>query len=199
MLDEKQRRALFDAIMIIAVEGKWLGCQLLDIAKEANLEVGFVESTFSNKIDILRAYAESIDQEVASRVSQDFLDPALPLHDRLLEILLVRFDILKRHKAGIRVLAQLMKKDPRLLFYGAPALYRSMHASLEFIGISSVGVCRVVQTKGLTLVFLSGFATWLDDETPDSSVTMRKLDHRLRQVGTLAHTFSMPLQGTTKG
>lgn len=140
---------------------------------------------FRDKRAVLSAFAHAIDVAVRSGIDDDARDPAFPVRERLLEVLMLRFDAMRPYRAGLGRVLRALPSDPQSALGGLPVLRAAMRDSLTAVGIEPRGICGALQVKGLCLVFLAGLRVWLDDDGDDLSATMRELDTRLRQAGDL--------------
>jgi AcrR family transcriptional regulator len=181
---------IIDAAMTLAATVGWDKCTLLDIAAEAEVEVSELARDLGGKTGILRALAARIDTTALSNMNLGD-EPDIPIRERLLEMLMQRFDTMAPYKAGIASVIRSVPANPCLALEGAPALARSMRETLASAGISTRGAFGLIRVKALTLIFLDVLRVWVDDENPDLSTTIRRLDERLSQAETLALAFGI--------
>lgn len=177
--------------MGIAAAGDWARCRLIDIAAAAGLTLGTLPSGYRNKTDVLRVLAKRLDAEVLAAVEGSADDPDIPVRERLLEVLMQRFDAMAPYKAGITGVLRTMPLSPGTMQHGVPALARSMKATLDIVKIPSGGISGALRAKGLAVVFLDGLRVWIGDDSPDLSATMRRLDERLRQAEGIALSLGL--------
>lgn len=191
MIDENSQQVVFQSAMTIAAAGRWAHCRLSEIADNAGVDAEFLERTYGDKAGLLRAFAGFIDSQVLSDAGPDLADPAVSTRERLLEILMLRFDALEPYKQGVARLLRSLPGDPRRAGQGAVALDQSMRAALDAVGVSSAGLCGRIRAQGLTAVFLAGLATWVGDDSPDLAATQRVLDARLKQAESVARSLGL--------
>jgi AcrR family transcriptional regulator len=153
-------------------------------------------SAFAGKAAVLDALARRIDETVRTSVDEDARDPAFPMRERLLEVLMSRFDAMRPFKPGIAAVLAGLPTDPSTAVGGLPLLRSAMRDTLAQVGGGPDGLAGELRAKGLAGVFLLGLRIWLDDDSPDLSATMRELDRRLRTAEQWAITLGL---GRTPG
>ena len=184
-------QAMMQATMDIAAAGDWASCRLVDIAAAAGLTPGALPARYRNKTDVLRALADRLDAEVLAAVDGNPDDPDIPVRERLLEVLMQRFDAMAPCKAGITGVLRAISLSPSTMRHGVPALARSMKVTLDMANIPSGGISGTFRAKGLAVVFLDGLRVWIGDDSPDLSATMRRLDERLKQAERIAVSLGL--------
>lgn len=178
-------KAIITVAMDLAASKGWDKCSLSDIALAAGVDVVTLGRVHANKVAILRALATHIDAETLAGMDPEE-EPDIPVRERLLEMLMLRFDAMAPFKAGIASVARSAIGNPRLVLEGGAALARAMRVTLSAAGISTSGPVGVIRIKAMALIFLDAFRVWTDDASPDLSQTMRRLDERLSQAESLA-------------
>ena len=194
--DQDLRGAIIQAAMDIAADGGWRRADMASIAEAAGLDNETVTRNFRSKIAILEGLARRVDGEVDEQADADLKDPAIPVRERLFEVLMLRFDALRPYQSGIRALVKALAADPCMALAGGPSLARSMTASVRAVGLETRSPFGLLRVKGLGMVFLSVLLVWIDDDNPDLAATMKALDTRLRQVDELARSFGMDRRGS---
>lgn len=87
---------LIDAALKLATERDWHDVTMIDIATQAGLSVADCYDHCSCKADILRRFVKQVDREVLADLdTEDFNEPG---HDRLIAVIMARFDILSRYR-----------------------------------------------------------------------------------------------------
>jgi AcrR family transcriptional regulator len=184
-------QAMVQATMDIAAAGDWASCRLVDIAAVVGLNPSALPARYRDKTDVLRVLADKLDAEVLAAVDVSADDPDIPVRERLLEVLMQRFDTMAPCKAGITGVLRAIPLSPSTIRYGVPALVRSMKVTLDMVNIPSEGISGAFRAKGLAVVFLDGLRVWIGDDSPDLSVTMRRLDERLKQAEGIAISLGL--------
>jgi len=184
-------QAMVQATMDIAAAGDWASCRLADIAAVAGLNPAALPARYRDKTDVLWALADKLDAEVLAAIDGSADDPDIPARERLLEVLMQRFDAMAPCKAGITGVLRAIPLSPSTMRHGVPALARSMKATLDIVNIPSGGISGAFRAKGLVVVFLDGLRVWISDDSPDLSATMRRLDERLKQAEGIAISLGL--------
>ena len=174
----------FGAVMALAAAAGWRRLSLAEIAEAAGLSLAELQEKYGGKPRILGAFADYIDAQVLAGTTDDEGSP----RDRLFDVLMRRFDALTPYKDGLAViLREGGGGGVCAAICGGRRLLRSMAWMLEAAGIGSGGIAGTLRTKGLAVVYLGAFMTWLRDDTEDMSRTMAALDRNLAQAERLAN------------
>ena len=182
MPKSEEENLLFKALMEIVTNGRWQEFEISELSDRSGVQPSEIGEKYRDKNSILVAFAEYIDRQTLEALDEEIKSPAIPVRERLLEVLLVRFDVLTPYKAGIVELLKQAPKDPAMLITGSKSLKKSMCLSLEAVGLSSAGISGMLKIKGLGAVFLLGLNAWSRDESDNLDVASRILDERLKLI-----------------
>ena len=186
-----QKDQIYKKIMEKIASDGWQMLDFESLSKEFDFDVLTKNGGVTNKMDLLVAFAEFVDASVKQLFDDDLKDSEISVRERLLEALLIRFDVLAPYKVGIVELMKTFPNSPNFVFTGANSLRLSMEATLAAIGLESNGISGVIRVKGLSMVFLSAICTWSRDDSEDLSATTRVLDKRLKNVEELMLNFGL--------
>ena len=186
-----QKDQIYKKIMEKIASDGWQMLDFESLSKEFDFDVLTKNGGVTNKMDLLVAFAEFVDASVKQLFDDDLKDGEISVRERLLEALLIRFDVLAPYKVGIVELMKTFPNSPNFVFTGANSLRLSMEATFAAIGLESNGISRVIRVKGLSMVFLSAICTWSRDDSEDLSATTRVLDKRLKNVEELMLNFGL--------
>lgn len=170
------RDAVIDAAMALVAERGWARTAFADIAQAAGLSIAELYRLFPDRWSILAAFTARVDLAVLEVGDPEATDPP---RDRLFDLLMRRFDALSPHRPAMRAIAEDARRDPLLALGGGARLLRSMALTLDAAGIGTAGLRGRLRAKALTALYLSVLRIWMEDESPDMSVTMAGLDRRL--------------------
>ena len=165
-----------------------------DIAAEAGVPLADAHRLFRSKFALLAAFRRDIDEAVLRGNAPSANDP---VHERLFEILMRRFEALRAHRPALRAILRdsIGTSAP---IKALPGLLRSMTWMLAAAGVPTAGWRRQVASKLLAAVYFSVFPAFFKDESPDLGTTMSLLDRRLRQAETLFASLGPVLSGLRK-
>ncbi|MEE2996585.1 MAG: TetR/AcrR family transcriptional regulator [Pseudomonadota bacterium] len=174
---------ILDVVLSLCAERPWREITMEEIADAAGATLSRVYKFYPTRPAIVAGLLARVDKAVLS--DHDSEDTDEPYRDRLLDVLMRRFEAQSLHKPAIRSILRDLTFDPILAVCSMPAFANSMAWSLEASGIRANGPLGLIRIKGLGLIYLSAIRVWLNDETPDLSVTMSRLDRDLRLAETL--------------
>jgi hypothetical protein len=160
----------------------WQSIDLESLSQECDFDVLNVTGGIRNKVDLLVAFSAFIDMTVHQSIDADLKDDQIPVRERLLEALLIRFEALAPYKAGVIKLMKTFLHNPSFVVIGSKSLKLSMEATLAAVGLEAKGIQGAIRVKGLCMIFMSGVCTWSKDNSEDLSATTRILDERLKQT-----------------
>ncbi len=177
--DQDPKDRLLDAALALAARRPWDEVSLHDIATEAHVSLAELHSSFRDKTDILVALGDRTDQQVLENLDTGMTGE--PARERLFDVMMARFDVLRPHRAAVRSIVHAVSRSPGDLIRLRDAGMRSMVWTLEAAGIESGGQIGMVRAQGLALVFARTLRVWLEDDDPGMAKTMVALDRRLRE------------------
>jgi AcrR family transcriptional regulator len=174
---------ILDAALDLAAEMRWRNITMEMIAEASGASLARVYDLFPSKAALISGFIQRTDQAVLA--GHDFGDASEPCRERLLDVLMRRFDALAPRRASVASIARDIGSDPGPLLCALPAFAGAMAWSLEAAGIRSSGLLGVIRIKGLLLIYLSSVRVWLRDETQDLSQTMAQIDKSLKRAESL--------------
>lgn len=177
-----------DALLELLADREWADISLQDIAAKAGVSLAELRGAFPSKGAVLGGFAKRIDQEV--------LKPAPEIEgqvarERLFDVMMRRFDALKRHKAAIRSARRGLMADPLAATSWNKVEVNSAQWMLAAAGIKDSGPYAALKAQGLAVIFANVLGTFLDDDDPDLTKTMRDLDKQLRRAERMVETGDM--------
>jgi ubiquinone biosynthesis protein COQ9 len=182
MLDDNSKRdRIIKAALHLAESKGWRALTLAEIASEANVSLAEVHKLFPGKTAILEAFIEKVDAEVLNKAKVPAMET--PARDRIFEVLMTRFDVLKPYKAALaRIRADYICAPPgpgtaRLLCASA----NSQKWMLAAAGVPTSGGKGCVRVSGMMCLTARVVPVWFKDEDPDLAKTMAALDRELRE------------------
>lgn len=170
---------LAEATLKRGENGTWREASFQDVLADADLSLSEVYPDYRGKPALVLAVLRYLDRETLQGTDKDFLDPANSIRDRLFDLLMMRFDLMNKHRAGMTALISDLPRSPSTLLCVAPQVRRSMAWYLEAAGVSTSSCVGHMRVKGLMLVYATALRCWLKDEGDDMAKTMKSLDSAL--------------------
>jgi len=195
------RRKVVEALMHLAATQPYASITLSEIAHEAGLSLADLRDLFPSKGAILGGLMRMVDRTVLTGSTDDMADESA--HDRVLDVMMRRFDALAPYKAGLASAWRDLRYDPAALLAFNQAALNSWRFMLESAGIETGGGLGLVRTQGAVLVFSRAFEAWLEDGE-DMARTMAVLDTELRRgekvlsAADALHRLTAPLRGMAR-
>ena len=196
------RKQVVEALMRLAATRRWDEIELGDIATEAGVPLAKLRGLFPSKLAMLGGLTRIVDDVVMADPSDELA--AEPVRERLFDLVMRRLDALAPYKAGLRKIAPVIRRDPltmAALNRGAVNSWRYMLASADIPTEDALGKLRV---QGAVLLMARVSEVWLDDEEPELSRTMARLDRELKTAGAImarvedVHRLTAPLRGLAR-
>ena len=186
-----QEDLIYQNVMGKIASNSWQSIDLENLSQECDFDVLNVTGGLRNKVDLLVAFSAFIDTTVNQSIDADLKDDQIPVRERLLEALLIRFEALAPYKAGVLKLMKIIPHNPSFAVIGSKSLKLSMEATLTAVGLEAKGIQGAIRVKGLCMIFLGGVYTWSKDNSEDLSATTRVLDERLKQADNIISNFGL--------
>lgn len=182
---------ILNAAFAQTVEKGWKTLSLHDVAEAADLSLADLRQYISSKSDIMAIYNKRLDTRVLENLGEMDVTQDVPTKDRLFDILMERFDLMNADREALSRIIKTLNPDPAEMLDNCLRLKHSLIWMLEAAGIGTTGVAGKIRIKGLMFIYLVTLKTWLEDESPDLSSTMARLDKLLKQAEQAAYTFRM--------
>jgi len=186
-MSEESNRALDAFLRLIADKG-FAQVSLREVAESAGLGVAELYRLYPDKVALASAFMARIDAEVLAGTPKQS-DPEETARDRLFDVLMRRYDVLRPHRAALAAIRRAATRDPLLAIELGPALRRSMAAMLEAASLPSEGLSGALRQNGLLAIHYAVSRVFDQDETTDLSKTMAALDGRLKMAERWAQLF----------
>ena len=171
---------VLNAALELAARRRWRDVTMEMIAAESGATLAQVHRHYPSRTALLRAFIERTSAAVIA--GHDAADAGEPVRERLLDVMLRRFDALAPRKDAVRSILRDAGYDPASVLCTAPCFANAMAWSLEAAGIGASGPLGALRIKGLGLIYLSALRVWLRDDTEDLSPTTAHLDRALRRA-----------------
>lgn len=173
------RTRAVDALMTIAAVETWDFITLPMIAKEAGMSLADLRDVTPSKGALLASFTRMIDRKTLDAVGEDMAGE--PGRDRLLDVMMKRFDALSPYRDALKAIAKAARRDPVFaLALNQLALnsFRYMLAAAEIDTEDELGAVRI---QGAVVVFARAFDVFVDEDDPALPRTMATLDRELKR------------------
>lgn len=196
------RRLVVGALFSLAASRRWDEIELGDIAAEAGISLAALRNLFPSKLAILGGLSRIVDDAVLAGASDDLAGE--PARERMFDLVMRRLDALTPYKAGLRRVLPVLRRDPLALAAFNRAAVNSWRYMLASAGIATEDGLGPVRVQGAALLMARVVQTWLDDDEPELSRTMARLDRELKTAGWVLsraedlHRLSAPLRGLAR-
>jgi AcrR family transcriptional regulator len=193
------RRAVVEALFRLAARQGWDEIELPAIAREAGLSLAELRGLFPSKLAILGGLGRILDDAVLAGSSEDLLEE--PYKERVFDLVMRRLDAAAPYKAGLRALMPHLRRQPLALAALGRNSLNSWRYLLASAGIPTEDDLGAVRVQGAAVLMARVLDTWLEDDEPELSRTMAKLDRELKRAGTImsrvedVHRLTAPLRG----
>jgi ubiquinone biosynthesis protein COQ9 len=174
------RQALLD---LVETQG-WIDLSFAEIAEQAGVPIAEAHRIYSSKTAVLLGLTRSLDERILNSLVADPLEGSPK--DRLFDLVMRRFDVLKADRNAYRRLMRQLPATPSAFAAQVCQLRRSLSLSLETAGISASGLKGALRLKGLLAIYVAGLRAFANDESEDLSKTMAEIDKRLGQAERLS-------------
>jgi AcrR family transcriptional regulator len=183
------RRALLD---LVETQG-WIDLSFAEIAERAGVPIAEAHRIYPSKTAVLLGLTRSIDERILNSLVTDPLEGSAK--DRLFDVVMRRFDVLKADREAYRRLMRQLPATPSAFAALVCQLRRSLSLTLETAGISASGLKGALRLQGLLAVYTAGLRAFANDESEDLSKTMAEIDKRLGQAEKISGMMHRRRQG----
>jgi AcrR family transcriptional regulator len=167
------------ALRDLIAERGWSGVSMAELADRAGIDLATLYDAAASRSRALIDALSRIDHQVLAAGAADAGDTP---RDRLFEIMMRRYDALVPWRAALKRLARELPFDPLSLLAVNLAAERAMGRMLEAARLPANGLAGQIRLRGLLAIHLAVLRTFVDDDSPDLSATMKALDGRLKSV-----------------
>ncbi|MDC0233289.1 hypothetical protein OAJ95_05135 [Pelagibacteraceae bacterium] len=133
----------------------------------------------NTKIDLLKNLNRYVDSILIEKTK--YLENSTT-KDMLFEVLMMRFDILQQNRLSFINIYNALKKSPKDILNLFPSFLESMIVTAELANFNVNGLKGSLRLKGLFIIYLITFYSWVEDNTSSLEKTMNTLDKNLDQA-----------------
>ena len=178
MNNNTQKSKLIDTAISELLCGRWDSINMRSISKKSKIKLDQVLKISNSKEELLDLWSQSINFKILDKISLEELKEAT-IKDRILELMLCRFDVLSGHRREMTALVALARKNAIESVRALGRIKQSMQYILNLSGAEYQGKIGILKIKILSLIWLVTFKEWYEFKEDDNSVIMSNLDRRL--------------------
>jgi len=176
--------AFIKAMMVHVPFDGWTEAAMQTTAGQLGLSASQVAELFPQGItELVEIWSDDIDRYVAEIFVNRFAEDLdnMPVHMKIRELLLIRFEVLQRNKEAVRKIAAFMAR-PAQAKLGSKLLYKTLDRVWRIAGDRSTDYNFYTKRATLAAVYGSTMLAFWDDDTSDMQKTRAFLDRRLQDV-----------------
>ena len=185
-LTDTQIQLVESTMRVVATRG-WSGSNFVDFAQEAGLSFGEACIAAKDKWQIIDLFSRMIDQRLLGEVDVDQDEPA---RDRLFDVCMDRFELLKPYHGGLKALKHDLHRDPRVAAQIWANTSNSIAHMLDLAQIRLQPLVAPVKIQAFLALYMKVVDTFLRDESEDLAATMKSLDKQLERAEIWANDFA---------
>lgn len=177
----------------------WSEMAMQTTAEELGLSASDVAKLFPKGFaSVITIGSDDVDAKMVAKFMDRFSDKfdGMPIHIRIRELLLVRFEILHPHKEAVRKMITFMAK-PEHAELGSRLFYKTLDRVWRAAGDKTTDFNFYTKRATLGAVYGATMLAFLDDDTPDMRKTRAFLDRRLQDVAKIPKV-TKPLRAVAK-
>lgn len=178
---------ILSAALVLFSEMPWDSVSMEMIAEASGANLTTVYKYYPTKLALVSSFMERINKRLLS--GHDFDDRDEPQRERLIDVLMRRFELLNPNKGAVRSIIVNTVFDPYSTIRLIPSFTKAMAWSLEAAGLNASGFVGLMRIKMLSIIYLSTMRIWLKDESDDLSSTLSYLDQSIRRVENILFAF----------
>ena len=183
-------RTLFAALWSALSQQPLDAVSLEKLADEAGLAITELYIRYADSDAVLMAALHALDSASLRHSADDFADaPETPVHEKLLEGLIRRFEIYAPFKVQMQAVHIAAQRNPVLAACLLTRLSDMINRLLYLCGDEVSGWRRQARIYGIMVLLLRVRPVWHSDDTADLSLTLKSLDKELKRAAEWAVSF----------
>ncbi len=173
------RQALFDKFSQTVLADGWrdVSCAGIATAAGIDLHAAFVE--YRNRYAYVTELIRRTDAAMLDAYDREMADE--PARERMLDVMMARFEAMQKNRELIVVLTKAARRDPMLSLHLVALSRLTADWFLDIAQISPAGIGGIIRSKGALATYARAFRVWLEDDSDDLTKTMSALDKYLKQ------------------
>ena len=176
----KDEKKISESVLILLKNKNWKDLTLFEIEKKS--KVKNFNKLIKNKNNIIKNINKYFDYNLKLEIKN--IEQSNN-KDMMFEILMMRFDILQRYRKGVLSIFNSFRSRPQDLLFLLPNIIDSIILMVNYTNISQKGVSGQLNIKGILLIYIASFFTWMKDDSISLEKTMITLDKNLDYAGSI--------------
>jgi len=185
-IDDIQKKICLATLNLLQSK-TWSQITIRIILKNSKISMTEGYRVIKQKKDILVLINNYIDKQMIKHI-QNIDDSSTK--DKLIEVFMIRFEILSEYKKSILRIYDHITKKPDLLIFFLPSLLKSLNLMLEFCNANTDGILGKIKVDVLLFIYVATFLVWKEDKTVGLEKTMAALDNNLNKIDNLIKIFN---------
>jgi len=160
------------------IANRWYNLDIKRLSKLSNFPEEEILLVCTSKHDLLDFWSDNLNSEMVKNLSIKELK-MVSKKERVLELMLCRFDIIKPKIKEVNALIKLSKTSLVESSHSINRAMKSMKLILNYSSIPTKGALGLIKTKALTVIWLLTLREWNKGKISDEEALMAKIDKRL--------------------
>ena len=153
----------------------WHNIKYEEIIKSTNKK----NTSINSKKDLIKNINRYVDHLLKKETK--FIEKSTP-KDTLFEVIMMRFDILQKNRISFLKLYYSFKITPQKSLIFIPSFLESMILVAKIANININGIRGGLIIKGIFIIYIATFFSWINDNSTSLEKTMTSLDNYLNKV-----------------
>tara|TARA_B110000003_G_C16589004_1_gene511044 strand:+ start:444 stop:1013 length:570 start_codon:yes stop_codon:yes gene_type:complete len=160
------------------IANRWNNLDMKKLSKLSKCPLEDILLLCSSKNKLLDYWSDKINFEMVNNLSIEELQK-VSKKERVLELMLCRFDVIKSKKKEVDALIKLSKKSLIESTYSFNRALKGMKLILNYSDIPTKGPLGLIKIKALTIIWLLSLRDWNKGDISNEEAFMAILDKRL--------------------
>ena len=154
-----------------------------EIAAHADVDLALAVAVAGDPQQLVLGKMAALDDQALLESFADIEDAgAVPIRDKIFEVLMHRFEVYAHYRVQIKALNGAALRRPDLALALGLELQSVTRRMLAMAGDRCDGWRGIIRIKGVAGVVMFVARVWMKDDSPDLAPTMKELDQRLQQA-----------------
>ena len=178
MSDKEIKDRLVSVAIKELIANRWNNLDMKKLSRLSKSPLEDVLLVCSSKHKLLDYWSDNINFEMVKSLSLKELQQ-VSKKERVLELMLCRFDVIKPKTKEVNALIKLSKRNLIESSYGFNRALKGMKLILDYSDISTKGPLGLIKIKVLTIIWLLSLRDWTKGEISNEEAFMAILHKRL--------------------